>query len=357
MSDVQLTLLSLGLFVIVIMLIHNWIQLRKHNKNKNKKSSKSVEEIEITDENDPLFNQATPIFETKRTFHDLESEGNTSEYLIRENLPDSIFREIEAVASITTKTIQGGTKNLFIEEFSKISNTSIYVRNGNEIWMTGKALDEIIKFNQILIVLLLTSRKNNRTEEEINNFKSLVEKVKSASDGSLLWLANQDILEECNELKKFKNEVDQSLFLKVIPKSDSSFQSGALMDFFENPEIILDQNGFHELKNSTSETNNICQLLSLSGKKLDIESDTFLQGILFKMDVPNTKNITYSFNEMIKLIDICKKKLNGILVDANSNELDDDQISKIYLSLKSIEDKMIKRKIMPGSDSAKRIFS
>ena len=355
MSDVQLTLLSLGLFVIVIMLIHNWIQLRKHNKNK--KSPKSTKETNITDENDPLFNQATPIFETKRTFYDLESEGNTSEYLIRENLPDSIFREIEAVASITTKTIQEGTKNLFIEEFSKILNTSIYVRNGNEIWMTGKALDEIIKFNQILIVLLLTSRKNNRTEEEINDFKLLVEKVKGASDGSLLWLANQDILEECNELKKFKNEVDQSLFLKVIPKSDSSFQSGALMDFFESPEIILDQNGFHELKNSTSETNNICQLLSLSGKKLDIESDTFLQGILFKMDVPNTKNITYSFNEMIKLINICKKKLNGILVDANSNELDDDQISKIYASLKAIEDKMIKRKIMPGSDSAKRIFS
>ena len=79
--------------------------------------------------------------------------------------------------------------------------------------------------------------------------------------------------------------------------------------------------------------NNICQLLSLSGKKLDINTETFLQGILFKMDVPNTKNVTYSFNEMVKLIDLAKAKLNGILVDVNSNELNDEQISKIYVLL------------------------
>jgi hypothetical protein len=75
------------------------------------------------------------------------------------------------------------------------------------------------------------------------------------------------------------------------------------------------------------------------------------------MDIPNTKNITYSFNEMIKLIDLCKKNLNGVLVDVKSNELDEDKVSNIYSSLKTIEDKMIKKNIMPGSDMAKKLFS
>ena len=355
MSEVQLTLLSLGLFVILIMLVHNWIQLRKHNKNK-EKINKASKKSEITDENDPLFNPANPIFEREKTL-DLNLVGNASEQLIRENLPNSIFREIEAVASIMPKEIQNGNKNLLLNDLSKIPDTKIYVRNGNEIWATGEALDEAIRFDQILIVLLLMSRKGVKTEIEIKGFQSLVGNIKDAVDGSLFWLSNQDIAEESIGLNKFRMEVDQSLFLKVIPKSDSSFHSGALIEFFEDPKIIYNKDGFHELKNTTSEVNNICQLLSLSGKKLEINPDTFLQGILFKMDIPNTKNITYSFNEMIKLINFSKTKLNGILVDAKSNELDEDKISKIYTSLKVIEDKMIKKNIMPGSEIAKKLFS
>jgi len=355
MSDVQLTLLSLGLFVILIMLIHNWIQLRKHNKNKNK-PSKTSQKSEITDENDPLFNPANPIFESERALNP-ELEGYASEQLIRENLPNGIYREIETVASITTKEVQNSTKSLLVDELSKIPDARIYVRNGDEIWATGEALDETIRFNQILIVLLLTSRKGIKSELEIKEFQSLVENIKDSVDGSLFWLANQDIAEEAMELNKFRIEVDQSLFIKVIPKSDSSFQIGALLEFFEDPKIVSNENGLHELRNSTSGTESICQLLSLSGKKLDINPDTFLQGILFKMDIPNTKNITYSFNEMIKLIDFCKKKLNGVLVDVKSNELDKDKVSKIYVSLKTIEDKMIKKNIMPGSAIAKKLFS
>ena len=68
MSQVQLTLLSLGLFVILIMLIHNWIQLKKHNKKKNKSNNTPLKS-KITDENDPLFNSANPIFERERSLN------------------------------------------------------------------------------------------------------------------------------------------------------------------------------------------------------------------------------------------------------------------------------------------------
>ena len=112
MSDVQLTLLSLGLFVILIMLIHNWIQLRKHNKKKNKLNNAS-QKTKITDENDPIFNPANPIFERERELNP-QLEGYASEQLIRDNLPSGIFREIEAVASITTKEVQNGTKSILV---------------------------------------------------------------------------------------------------------------------------------------------------------------------------------------------------------------------------------------------------
>ena len=53
-----------------------------------------------------------------------------------------------------------------------------------------KLLDETIRFNQILIVLLLASRKGVKTELEIKSFQSLVENVNNAVDGSV-FLASQ----------------------------------------------------------------------------------------------------------------------------------------------------------------------
>jgi len=75
------------------------------------------------------------------------------------------------------------------------------------------------------------------------------------------------------------------------------------------------------------------------------------------MDVPNTPNITHSFNKMITLIKECTKKLNGELVDARNKKIDDDYISRVYTHLKIVEQKMLTKKINPGSDKASKIFS
>ena len=48
------------------------------------------------------------------------------------------------------------------------------------------------------------------------------------------------------------------------------------------------------------------------------------------MDVPNTPNITHSFNKMISLIKESTKKLNGVLVDTSNKKIDDDYISRVY---------------------------
>ena len=55
MSDVQLALLIFGLIIIIIMIIHNWAQIRSHKKVKAKLDSTT---IVISDDNDPLFQSA-----------------------------------------------------------------------------------------------------------------------------------------------------------------------------------------------------------------------------------------------------------------------------------------------------------
>ena len=144
--------------------------------------------------------------------------------------------------------------------------------------------------------------------------------------------------------------------MKVTPKSDSSFHTGALEDFFNKSNIRINNKLIHELID-VDNNGVICQLLSLTGKPLRIDQESYIQGIVFKMDVPNTSNITHSFNEMISLVKKCTKKLNGVLVDAGSKKIDDDYISRVYVHLKKVEQKMLSKKINPGSNIALKIFS
>jgi len=60
---------------------------------------------------------------------------------------------------------------------------------------------------------------------------------------------------------------------------------------------------------------------------------------------------------LVGLIKDFNLKHNAVLVDSGNKQLDEDQISRIYVYLKSIEKKLIERGINPGSEIAKRLFS
>jgi len=356
MSDVQGALLILGSIVIIIMIFHNWAQLKKQNKREGR-ANKSNQTI-LNDENDPLFNNVSENLHTSGL-----TGGNTlnenfvgSEKIIISNLPDEVSREVETIASITTKVLCEGLSHLALDKLSSVKGTQIYIRKDNDIWATGAAIDSSVSFNQILIVLLLADRKGALSEEDVNIFTSYVNSVNDNVDGSLFWLANPDIKEQSDILNDFRKEVDRSLIIKVFPKSDSSFHAAPLIEFFEQPTIQINKNLYHELIADVN-TNVICRISNLSQKPLEIKQDSFLQGIIFKMDVPNTKLITRSFNEMIGVIREFNSKLNAVMVDASNKELNDDQISNIYIYLKGIEKKLNGKKMPPGGNLAKKLFS
>ncbi len=355
MNDVQLALLSLGLIVIIIMIIHNWAQLRKYQKRNQKLSV--AEPLRLDDHNDPLFNSSEFKINDIIVAERKDSGLTGSEKVIEANLPDGINKNIEAIASIVTKNIQDGKANLFLEDLMGLYGIRVYVRKDNEIWATGEALDEAIRFNQVLILQQLATRKGALTEEAVASLNVYVEKINRAVDGHLFWLANANILEESKLLNDFRIEVDKALILKVTPKSDSSFHTSVLIDFFNKSNIIINKKLIHELVDLENNSIVICQLLSLSGKPLQIDKESYIQGIVFRMDIPNTPNITHSFNQMISLIKESTKKLNGVLVDVSSKKIDDDYISRVYVHLKKVEQKMLSRKITPGSDIALKIFT
>jgi hypothetical protein len=243
MDDVQLALLSLGFIVIIVMILHNWTLLKKHQKPK--KNTPTRQAPAIDDDNDPLFQSSE--FKINDVNNSSASQINStgSERMIESNLPDGINRDIEAVASIVTKVIQNGKSSIFLESLDNLPGVTVFVRNNNEIWSTGEALDDAIRFNQVLVVQQLASRKWSVTDESVTLLNTYIEKINNATDGNLFWLSNSNILDESKLIDEFRSDVDKALILKVTPKSDSSFHTGALEDFFNKANIKTNEKLIH----------------------------------------------------------------------------------------------------------------
>jgi FtsZ-interacting cell division protein ZipA len=82
-----------------------------------------------------------------------------------------------------------------------------------------------------------------------------------------------------------------------------------------------------------------------------------VKGITFQLDIPHVKKCTEAFNHMVQLAKQMEVSLNAVLVDDNNKVLGDVQIEKIRQQLKVIQANMLLRGIVPGSDSARRLFS
>ena len=360
MNDVQLALLITGVVIIFVLIIYNWSELKRLTK---KQASLTKPNNSISEDNDPLFHnfndlEVTP--EVVEPFEPIEKEVNEnltgSEKIINSNLPDGIDRDIETVISITCKKIQESSSGLLLDKIKSMPGVRVYIRKDNDLWATESAIYDSINFNQILLVLLLASRKYTLDTKAIQSFKQLANDISSNVDGPIFWLSNQDIEKESFHLSKFKKDVDHSLILQVYPKSDPTFHAGPLIDFFKQPIFKVNNKSFHELVHQDS-GQKICVLTSLTGKPLNISHETFLQGIIFKMDIPNTMKITTAFNELILIIKQFNTKLNGVLVDVSRKPLNDDQISQIYVHLKKLEKIMQEKKIPSGSKIAQKMFN
>ena len=360
MNDVQLALLITGVVIILVLIIYNWSELKRLSK---KQASLTKPKNSISEENDPLFHNFHNIEETTDVVEPLvasEKEINKpltgSEKIINSNLPDGIDRSIETVISITCKKIEESSSGLLLEKIKSMPGVRVYIRKDNDLWATESAIYDSIQYNQILLVLLLASRKYTLDSQSIDKFKQLANNISSNVDGPIFWLSNQDIEKESFHLSKFKKEVDHSLILQVYPKSDPTFHAGPLIDFFNQPIFKINNKSYHELIIPESGLK-ICTLTSLTGKPLKISHEAFLQGIIFKMDIPNTAKITTAFNELILIIKQFNTKLNGVLVDVSRKPLNDDQISQIYVHLKKLEKVMQEKKIPSGSDIAHKMFN
>ena len=338
MSDIQFALTILAVVIILIMIIFNWIRLIQFRKKKQNKQSFSYKDHDELAEKDSQSK---------------DNELSLSEKYLLSNLPKNIYRDIDTIAFIKLNKPTHAISKLNLRDFIELPHTHIFIRKDEDEWSSTEGLDGSVSFDQILLAIQLVDRQGPISNANIQTFQMLVEKTKNDLDGALIWLSHSNIEEDAKELNQFCALVDHMMTLTITPKDKGVFNNDTLIEILKTEGFKKVADGYHVFKGWDKQT--LFRIASLNQQPLNL--DSYVQNILFQMDLPVTLNCKESFDTMLELIEKFQKDFDCILVDSNHKELNDNHIERIRYQVEKIENQMTVKNIVPGSPCARRLFS
>ena len=339
MSDIQFALTILAVVIILIMIIFNWIRLIQYRKQKHAENSF------LYDEN----------VASQREKNSYEKDLSISEKYLLSNLPKGIYRDIDAIALIKLNKAARATSKLNLRDFIELPHAHIFIRRNEDLWQSTEGLIGSASFDQILLAIQLVDRQGPVSQAHIQTFRMLSEKTKNDLDGGLIWLSHSNIEEDAKELNQFCALVDHMMTLTLIPKNNGMFDNEKLIETLKLDGFKVNKDGYHVFKGR--DKHSLFRVTTLNQQPLSFNLDPYIQGILFQMDLPLTISCKDSFDTMLESITNFQKELECMLVDSNKKELNINHIERIRYQVEKIENQMVAKNIIPGSSSARRLFS
>ena len=175
MSDIQFALTILAVIIILIMIIFNWIRLIQYRKKNHAENS-----FLYRDENDLSPEEKNPYVQ----------DLSISEKYLLSNLPQDIYRDIDAIAFIKLNKPSHAISKLSLRDFVELPNAHSFIRRNEDVWQSTGDLSGSASFDQILLAIQLVDRQGPISQAHTQTFRMLSEKTKNDLDGSLIWLSH-----------------------------------------------------------------------------------------------------------------------------------------------------------------------
>ncbi|MEO7345092.1 MAG: cell division protein ZipA C-terminal FtsZ-binding domain-containing protein, partial [Methylotenera sp.] len=167
---------------------------------------------------------------------------------------------------------------------------------------------------------------------------------------------NGDALTAATALDSFCIDVDKTIGFHLVHGENGAFTGTKLRGLAEAQGFTLSTDGLFRYYNS-GESSFVMFNSEDNPFSAEMLRASVVKGVTFQFDIPHIKQCTQSFGQMVQVARQMEIGLNAVLVDDNNKVLGDMQIEKIRQQLKVIHATMLVRGIIPGSDSALRLFS
>ena len=255
----------------------------------------------------------------------------------------------------------------FFEDYDKPIYLHALINETDWVQLTTLELQpDVADLNttKVTCSLQLADRAGAVTRSILNRFQLAVETLGLDIDGHVEWQSNGDSLLAASALDAFCIEVDKTMGFHLVHGEHGAFTGTKLRGLGEAQGLVLEADGAFKFYNDSDSAINNSPSVSFVMFNRDnypfspeMLRNSVVKGVTFQLDIPHVAQCIEAFNHMVQVARQMELGLHAVLVDDNNRPLGDMQIEKIRQQLKVIYATMLVRGIVPGSDSARRLFS
>lgn len=368
MSELQISLLAIGIAVVLAVYVYSWWQQRKFRRRFGAAFKQAHEDaLYRTAMENPVVEESAKELVAGQLEPSLPVDPLPGEALPvdppRVPATDGVCALLDASTdyiAVLTFDVPAGADTLALLWQKRFDfGKSVHACGLNE---TTGAWEKVIPDSHLFyaafkLSLQLADRSGPVSEVRLSDFRDLARDIATQLDAQADL---PDVTAACAralELDGFCAGVDQMIGLNILPSGERTFSGGEIARVAELHGMVLQADGAFHLSDAQGHT-----VFSLGNyENVPFQHHTLAQmwvnGLTLLLDVPRVEQPTQRFDEMAVLARQLAMDLRAAVVDDHRTALGEPGIAQIRGQIADIESRMLSGKVIPGSAQARRLFS
>jgi len=347
MSELQISLLAIGLIVVAGIFLYGQWQQWRYRRNIGTQfpeagiqAAPSEHEAHAAERQDPLIT-AAPVTDTADEVCGLLNDS--TDYV--------------ATMLLKTPLSSDALEMLWQRRFDFGKNVNVCGLNtGSSLW--ERMIQESPQsYRAFRMGLQLVDRSGSVSEMRLAGFHDMLEDIATQLQIEVKLPPVREAVQRAQELDRFCADVDQMIGINLLTNGDRKLFGTEVGNAAERLGMSLQSDGAFHLLDGSGAT--LLSLEASDGSTFQHHTlnQTRVDSLTLLLDIPRVLDPARRFDEMVALAQELAKTLRLTLADDQRVALSDGAIAQIRVQVASTEAMMLAGHITPGSAQALRLFS
>lgn len=365
MSELQISLLVIGVVVVLAVYGYSWWQQRQYRRRYGEAFQPHRE--------DALYHAATDNSAAEKSVDEILEEAVTEEALPSEPTQAGVTGERRRCPR-DCALLDAATDYIAVLKLENPENAHVLAPLWQQRFDFGKSVnicglkavggawEKVVAeskapYSAFRLALQLADRSGAVSETRLEDFHHVVRDIASQLHAGAELPDVASAIARALELDKFCAEVDMMIGLNILPSGERKFSGSEVASVAELHGMVLQADGSFHFSDENGHTLYILSNYDNVPFLHHTLGQMWVGGLTLLLDVPRVEQPAQRFDGMAVLARQIAMDLRAALTDDHQVALGEPGLALIREQVSAIESRMLSGNIVPGSAQARRLFS